>query len=59
MNANIYHGQAEVDDFAKRPDTTPNIIETTMKSIKEAYLEFMEDLMMEAQEARIRKELIV
>lgn len=51
MNANIYHGQAEVDDFAKRPDQVPSIIETTLKAIEEAYTEFMQDLMLEAQEA--------
>ena len=50
-NAIMYHGQAEVDDFAKRPDTTPNIIETTLKAIEEAYTEFMQDLLMESQEA--------
>lgn len=50
-NARMYHGQAEIDDFAKRPDTTPNIIETTLKAIEDAYLEFMDDLMMESQEA--------
>ena len=51
MNANIYHGQAEVDEFAKRPDTTPGIMETTLKAIEEAYKEFMQDLMLESQEA--------
>ena len=51
MNANIYHGQAEVDEFAKRPDTTPSIMETTLKAIEEAYNEFMQDVLMEMQEA--------
>ena len=51
INAKMYHGQAEVDEFAKRPDTTPSIIETTLKAIEEAYTEFMQDLMLEAQEA--------
>lgn len=51
MNANIYHGQAEVDEFAKRPDQVSSIIETTLKAIEEAYKEFAQDLMLEAQEA--------
>lgn len=51
-NAKIYHGQAEVDKYAKIPDDLgARIIETTMKAIKEAYQEFMDDLMQEAQEA--------
>lgn len=51
-NAKMYHGQAEVDKFAKIPDDlTDRIIETTMKAIKDAYQEFMDDLMQEAQEA--------
>lgn len=52
MNAIMYHNQAEVDDFAKVPDDlSERIITTTMKAIKEAYNEFMNDLMIEAQEA--------
>ena len=48
----MYHGQAEVDKFAKIPDDlSTQIIETTMKAIKEAYQEFMDDLMQESQEA--------
>lgn len=51
-NAKMYHGQAEVDKYAKIPDDlTDRIITTTMKAIKEAYQEFMDDLMQEAQEA--------
>lgn len=51
-NAKMYHGQAEVDEFAKIPDDLGNrIIETTMKAIKEAYKEFIDDLMIESQEA--------
>lgn len=51
-NAIMYHGQAEVDKYAKIPDDlSAQIIETTMKAIKEAYQEFMDDLMQEAQEA--------
>jgi hypothetical protein len=48
---NIYHGQADKDIFATVPDLSDRIIRTTMKEIKEAYNEFMEDLLMEAQEA--------
>lgn len=52
MGANIYHGQAEIDDYAKIPDDLgTRIIETTYKAIVEAYNEFMDDLMQEAQEA--------
>ena len=51
-NAKIYHGQAEIDDYAKIPDDIGNrIIETTFKAIQEAYNEFMDDLLQEAQEA--------
>lgn len=51
-NAKMYHGQADVDQYAKIPDDLePRIISTTMKLIKEAYNEFLDDLMMEAQEA--------
>ena len=47
----IYHGQADKDIFATVPDLSDRIIRTTMKEIKEAYDEFMQDLLMEAQEA--------
>jgi len=51
-NAKMYHGQAEVDVFAKIPDDIENrIITTTIKAIKEAYNEFLDDLLIEAQEA--------
>lgn len=51
-NANIYHNQADVDKFAKIPDDLePAIIATTMRLIKEAYNEWLDDLMLEAQEA--------
>ena len=48
---NIYHGQAEKDVFATVPDLSDRIIRTTMREIKEAYDEFMSDLLMESQEA--------
>ena len=51
-NLKMYHGQAGKDKYAAIPDDFSNrIIETTIKAIKEAYNEFMEDLLQEAQEA--------
>ena len=47
----VYHGQAEVDIFAKVPDLSERIIRTTMKEIRAAYDEFMEDLLLESMEA--------
>ena len=52
QNLLMYHNQASKDQFAMIPDDLGNrIIETTMKLIKEAYREYLEDLMLEAQEA--------
>ena len=52
QNAKMYHNQADVDAYAKIPDDLePAIIATTMKLIKEAYQEFIDDLMLESQEA--------
>ena len=48
---NIYHGQAEKDIFAQVPDLSDRIIRTTMKEIREAYDEFMQELLLESQEA--------
>lgn len=50
-NLNIYHGQADKDIFAQVPDLTDRIIRTTMKEIREAYNEFMQDLLLESLEA--------
>ena len=49
----IYHGQAEKDIYADRyhKDEVPNIVTTSMKEIREAYKEFMQDLIAESQEA--------
>ena len=47
----MYHGQASKDPFAMVPDLEPAIISTTIKLIKEAYNEWLDDLMLEAQEA--------
>lgn len=48
-----YHYQASEDIFAKQDDGTslPGIATTTWKDIKEAYNEFIQDLLLEAQEA--------
>lgn len=51
QNAKMYHGQAEIDKYAKEPDDRPGIVTASMKAIQEAYKEFMDDLMVEAQEA--------
>lgn len=46
-----YHYQAEEDIFAKVPDLSDRIVRTTMKEIKAAYDEFMQELLLESQEA--------
>ena len=48
---NIYHKQADKDIFATIPDLSERIIRTTMREIKEAYDEFMQDLILESMEA--------
>ena len=50
-NLKMYHGQAEADVFAKVLDLSDRIIRTSMKEIKAAYEEFMQELMLESQEA--------
>lgn len=50
-NLIMYHGQASKDPFAMIDDLEPAIITTTLKLIKEAYNEWLDDLMLEAQEA--------
>ena len=50
-NAIMYHNQADIDKWAKEPDDRPGIVTASMKAIQEAYKEFMDDLMLEAQEA--------
>ena len=50
-NAKMYHNQADVDEYAKIPDEKPGIMTASLKAIKEAYQEFIDDLMLEAQEA--------
>ena len=51
-NLKMYHGQASKDPWAMVPDDlSERIISTTMKAIKEAYKEFMDDLLIESMEA--------
>lgn len=52
--AKIYHGQAGVDKHAKyiyKDEQIPYIITASYKQINESYKEFMDDLMLESQEA--------
>ena len=46
-----YHYQADVDMFAKNPDNYTGYNTANMKDIKDAYKEFMQELLLEAQEA--------
>lgn len=46
-----YHYQADVDMFAKNPDDYTGYTTAYMKDIKAAYKEFMQELILEAQEA--------
>lgn len=46
-----YHYQADVDMFAKNPDDYTGYFTANMKDIKAAYDEFIQDLLLEAQEA--------
>lgn len=51
-NLIMYHGQASKDPYAMIPDDlSERIISTTMKAIKEAYKEFLDDLLIESMEA--------
>lgn len=51
-NLIMYHNQASKDPYASIPDDlSERIITTTMKAIKEAYKEFLDELLIEAQEA--------
>ena len=46
-----YHYQASEDKYAKQPDDYTGYITANIKDIKAAYKEFMQDLLLEAQEA--------
>lgn len=50
-NSKVYHGQADIDKWAKYGDSEVGLFTTSLKQIKEAYNEFLDDLMMESQEA--------
>lgn len=47
----VYHGQADIDKWAKYGEGESNIVTATMKQIQEAYKELMDDLLLESQEA--------
>lgn len=51
--AKVYHGQADVDKYSKVTDRdyTPAVSVVSIRQIKEAYNELMEELMLESQEA--------
>ena len=52
--AKIYHGQAGVDKYAKyiyKEEQTPYLVTASLKQIREAYDELMNDLLLESQEA--------
>lgn len=49
--AKIYHGQATIDKDAKTRDDRNYIPVSSYKAIQEAYEEFMDDLLLESQEA--------
>ena len=46
-----YHYQATEDYYAKQPDNYTGYFTARMKDIKDAYTEFMQDLLLEGQEA--------
>ena len=46
-----YHYQADVDIFAKSDDNYTGYLTARIKDIKDAYNEFMQDLLLESQEA--------
>ena len=47
----VYHGQADIDKWAKFGESDTGIATASMKQIKEAYHELMDDLLLESQEA--------
>ena len=51
QNLIMYHNQASKDKFAEIPDMSYRIAEATIKAIGEAYREYLQELMLEAQEA--------
>lgn len=47
----VYHGQADIDKYAKYGDTEAKVITANIKQIMESYQEFMNELILESQEA--------
>lgn len=47
----VYHGQADIDKWAKFGESDTGIATASLKQIKEAYNELMDDLLLESQEA--------
>lgn len=47
----VYHGQADMDKWAKFGDSDTGIVTASLKQIREAYNELMDDLLLESQEA--------
>ena len=47
----VYHGQADIDKWAKFGDGDTGIVTASLKQIREAYNELLDDLMLESQEA--------
>ena len=50
-NLRTYHGQADFDEYSRKDDGRFYIPASSIRQIKEAYKEFMDDLLLEAQEA--------
>ena len=50
-NLRMYHKQAKEDKYAKKNDDYTGYTTANLKDIKEAYKEFMQELMLESQEA--------
>lgn len=50
-NIRKYHYQASTDNYAKQTDNYTGYTTASMKQIRESYKEFMDDLMLESQEA--------
>lgn len=50
-NSKVYHGQADIDRYAKQKDNFNIIPSANLKQIQEAYQEMMQDLLLESQEA--------
>lgn len=47
----VYHGQADIDPYAKTEDSYVGMVTTSIKQIMDSYHEMIDDLMLESQEA--------